>query len=312
MTEQKAFIQNQHLGRGINIIGYDPIWNARSTARMQDKHFQLLAEAGFNHVRINLHPFKYMGPAPEYELSPAWIDTLHWAVTQAQNQGLMLILDLHEFHTMAKDPIGNKGRMLAFWQQIAYRYADATETMVFELLNEPFGKLTPALWNEYLLEIHQLIRESNPHRTLIIGPGFWNGIDHLDELQLPEDDDNIIATVHYYRPMPFTHQGAAWSDYKHTVGIEWHNTPESHQSIIQDFAKAQQWAEQHQRPLYLGEFGAYDKADMASRTRYTSFVARHAESLEWSWGYWQFDSDFVLYDIDNDAWVTPLRDALLP
>ena len=66
------------------------------------------------------------------------------------------------------------------------------------------------------------------------------------------------------------------------------------------------------RPISLGEFGAYDRADMASRTRYTSFVARCAERLGWSWSYWQYDSDFIVYDIDRDCWIAPIRDALIP
>ena len=51
---------------------------------------------------------------------------------------------------------------------------------------------------------------------------------------------------------------------------------------------------------------------MDSRVRYISFVTRHAETLGWSWAYWQFDSDFVVYDIPNDKWVGPIRDALVP
>ena len=52
---------------------------------------------------------------------------------------------------------------------------------------------------------------------------------------------------------------------------------------MRDLARAQVWAERQERPILLGEFGAYDKADMASRARYTSFVARQAERLGWSW-----------------------------
>jgi endoglucanase len=186
------------------------------------------------------------------------------------------------------------------------------DSVVFEILNEPCRGLTPALWNVYMAEAYAIIRGTNPDRALIIGPGFWNSIDHLDELKLPEEDRAIITTVHYYRPMPFTHQGAAWADYKDTVGTEWHGTPAETAAVAADFAKAQAWAERHRRPLFLGEFGAYDKADMASRVRYTSFVARIAENLGWSWAYWQFDSDFIVYDIPHDAWVEPIRDALIP
>jgi hypothetical protein len=57
-TSVDAFTQNRRLGRGVNIIGYDPLWDSREQARMQDKHFRLISEAGFDHVRINMHPFK--------------------------------------------------------------------------------------------------------------------------------------------------------------------------------------------------------------------------------------------------------------
>ncbi len=307
-----AFSQNRRLGRGVNIIGYDPLWHSRTEGRMQDKHFRLIADAGFDHVRINLHPFKHMGDGPGYAIDPAWLDTLDWAVEQALNRDLLVILDMHEFNAMAKDPEGLKLRYLAVWEQLAARYSDAPDRVLFELLNEPNGKLTPALWNQYLLEPYAIVRRTNPERTLIIGPAFWNGIDHLEDLKLPEADRNIIVTVHYYHPMAFTHQGAAWSEHRDRTGVVWAGTPEERESITQDFQGVQAWATRLRRPILLGEFGAYDKADTASRVRWTSFVARHAESLGWSWSYWQLDSDFILYNIDEDHWVEPILHALIP
>ena len=307
-----AFAQNRRLGRGVNIIGYDPLWQSRAKARMQDKHFRLIREAGFDHVRINLHPFSHMGDAPDYAISPAWLETLDWALAQALEANLLVILDLHEFIAMGRDPAGLKPRFLATWVQLASRYSGYPDTVLFELLNEPNGALTPALWNQLLLEPYDIVRRTNPERTLILGPGFWNGIDHLHELELPEVDRNIIVTVHYYHPMPFTHQGAPWVEHWHQTGVPWLGTAEERQAIVRDLGSVQVWAEQHNRPILLGEFGAYDKADMASRVRYTSFIAREAERLGWSWSYWQFDSDFVVYDIDRDGWVTPILNALIP
>src|SRR6185503_18358657 len=55
------------------------------------------------------------------------------------------------------------------------------------------------------------IRESNPRRTIFIGPGKWNNVDELKNLVLPADDENLIVTVHCYEPYLFTHQGASWA-----------------------------------------------------------------------------------------------------
>ena len=224
----------------------------------------------------------------------------------------MVILDFHEFHAMGQDPMSHKEQFLATWEQMAERYKDCPDEVIFEILNEPNKELTPELWNQFHSEALAIIREANPTRTVIIGPGHWNNINYLEQLELPKDDRNIIVTVHYYSPMEFTHQGASWAGNKDKIGIEWSGTSEEKQAIIKDFEKAQTWSKEYDRPLFLGEFGAYDKADMDSRVRYISFVTRQAEELGWSWAYWQFDSDFIVYDIPNNKWIEPIRDALIP
>ena len=306
------FVQIKRLGRGVNILGYDPIWDDFDKARFTERHFRLIHDAGFQAVRINLHALQRMKASNGYKLDDTWLKTLDWAVKEALDNHLMVILDLHNYNDVAKDPEGYKPRFLAYWKQIAARFKDAPDSVLFEILNEPNRKLTPGLWHEFLSEVLPIIRATNPTRTLVIGPPYWNSIDHLDDLVLPEDDRNIIVTVHYYQPMNFTHQGASWSkEAAHLSGVTWGSTEEKAR-VEKDFARVQDWSLKHHRPILLGEFGAYEKAPMESRARYTAHVARTAESLGWAWTYWQFDSDFVVYDIDKDQWVEPILKALIP
>jgi endoglucanase len=305
-----AFTQAKRLGHGVNIIGYDPIWDSFEKGRFREKHFALLKEGGFHSVRINLHAYKHMDATGK--LDETWFKTLDWAVEKALVNDLAVIIDLHNFVEMAKDPVGLKPKFLAFWKQVAPHFRNAPSTVMFEILNEPNGDLTPELWNQYLKEALAIIRESNPTRTVIIGPGFWNSINQLDTLKLPENDRNLIVTVHYYLPMEFTHQGAPWAkEWVAVSGVKW-GTEAEKAKVVADFTPVQQWSKARQRPILLGEFGAYDKGDMASRAAYTAHVARTAESFGWAWSYWQFDSDFILYDIDKDKWTEPIRKALAP
>ena len=62
------FVQNKRLGRGVNILGYDPIWNDHDQARLKAGHFEKIREAGFDHVQINLFPFKFMDDFPDYTI----------------------------------------------------------------------------------------------------------------------------------------------------------------------------------------------------------------------------------------------------
>jgi endoglucanase len=299
------------MGRGVNIIGYDvELWKDYTKGRFKESYFKKIKEAGFSTIRINL--FAFSGMDSTYTLNPKWLETLEWAVKKGLEAGLMVILDMHEYNAMADDPIAKKEMFMSVWKQLAPRYKDQPSDVVFEILNEPNQKLSVELWNQYLADAIKLIRETNPHRTLIIGPGNWNGIESLPTLVLPEDDRNIIVTVHFYHPMPFTHQGAWWAkDFKDLSGIQWNGTKEEKAEVETKLKVAADWSMANDRPIFLGEFGAYDKGDMDSRVRYTAHVARTAEKFGFSWAYWQFDNDFIVYDIGKESWVKPILDALM-
>jgi endoglucanase len=307
-----AFTQCRDLGRGVNVLGYDPIWNSTDQARFKEEHFKIIRAGGFDTLRVNLYPFQHMGAAPKFQLSDSWWRTTDWVVSNALAAGLNVIIDLHEYEAQGKDAEGNKDRFLAFWRQVGLHFHNAPSSVLFEILNEPNGKMTPEIWNQYLVEALAVIRARNPTRTVVIGPAFYNSIDHLDELKLPDQDRHLIVTVHYYSPMDFTHQGASWVGRQGKIGVVWQGTAQERAAITSDFQKARVWATQHDRPIFLGEFGTYDKGDMTSRARYTGYVARTAERFGWSWAYWQFDSNFIVYDIPKHRWVEPIYHALIP
>ena len=309
-TPVDAYDQVKRMGRGVNIIGYDPLWDDFTKARFKDRHFERIKEGGFQTVRLNLQAFGHMDPANE--LDPVWLSTLDWAIGGALANHLTAIVDEHDFGPCGENAESCRARLKAFWQQVAERYKDAPASVIFEILNEPNGQITPGLWNEILKENLAIIRATNPSRTVVIGPAMWNSIFSLKTLELPADDRNIIATVHYYMPMTFTHQGASWSPQTAKLsGVKW-GTDAEKRKVEMDFAGVAEWSKAHGRPILLGEFGAYDKGDMDSRVSYTAHVARTAEALGWAWTYWQFDSDFIVYDMDKDEWVEPIERALIP
>jgi endoglucanase len=301
--------QVRAMRRGVNIVGYDPLWVDPAKARFKPRHLKLIKEAGFDAVRMVLGAFRFMNE--KHELPASWFATLDALVQEALAQKLTVILDEHDYNFCGRDADACRVRLLAFWSQVADHYKDAPSAVVFEILNEP-NKAMDARWNAIAAEALALIRKTNPNRNAIIGPGFWNNIGWLPKLELPQADRHIIVTVHYYLPMRFTHQGASWTpEYVALTRVTW-GTPEDHAAIDRDFDGVQAWAKEHQRPILLGEFGAYDKAPIDSRVKYTSAVARAAEKRGWAWAYWQFDSDFVVYLIDEDKWNEPILKALIP
>lgn len=306
---QGVALPAQALKRGVNILGYDPIWKEPAKARFQMRHLQIIREGGFDHVRLNLHAFEHMDASGQ--LPASWFKTLDEVLAASLNAGLQVIIDQHNFMDCAKAIDTCRTKLKAFWRQVAPRYKDAPDGVLFEILNEPNGAADP-LWNDILAENLQIIRETNPRRRVVVGPKFWNSMDHLDSLKLPEADRNLVVTFHYYSPFPFTHQGASWvEEFKNTSGITW-GTPAEQEQIKKDFDKVKAWAQKHNRPILLGEFGALETGALANRVAWTSAVARAAEARGFGWSYWQFDSDFIVWDMKADAWFKPILNALVP
>jgi endoglucanase len=83
--------------------------------------------------------------------------------------------------------------------------------------------------------------------------------------------------------------------------------------VDEAFGRVAAWSRKNNRPLYLGEFGAYEAADMQSRARWTEYVVRSAERNGMSWAYWGFwRCGFDAFDQKAQGWIEPLLKALAP
>lgn len=279
---------------------------------IRDEYFSIIREAGFDTVRIPIRWSAHAEERPPYKIDEEFFRRVDHIIGKALEQNLTVIINVHHYEEIMRDPRGHWERFIAIWRQISERYKDYPESLCFELLNEPHDSLTSNLWNALLLDAVKAIRETNPTRKIVVGPVDWNNVYSLKKLTMP-DDENIIVTFHLYTPFEFTHQGAEWVTPSPPVGRKWLGTDEERRQITNELDTAVQWAREHGNiPLLLGEFGAYSKADMNSRVRWTHFVAREAEKRGIAWCYWEFCAGFGVYDPVENKWREDLLNALIP
>ena len=112
-----AWDQDRVLGRGVNIIGYDPLWRDFKKGRFKTYHFYKIRQAGFSTVRIVLQSFQHMDA--HNRLPQHWIDTLDWAINSATHAGLNVIIDEHDFNLCSDNPDACHDKLVAFWKQVA-------------------------------------------------------------------------------------------------------------------------------------------------------------------------------------------------
>lgn len=307
-----AFRANQWLGRGVNLgNALDAPLAATWAVRLRGDYFEAIKAAGFDSVRIPVAWSLHTASQPPYAIEPSFLARVDWAIDQALTRGLTVVLDDHHDIGMEQKPDQNLARLTATWGQLARHYRGFSDKLFFELLNEPSGALSDAKWQEIMPVLLRTVRESNPNRTVIVGPGYWNSVDHLDRLELPPEDRHIIATIHYYVPLQFTHQGAGWMPGSDKwKGTTWTGTAQESAVLDRDFGKAAAWSARNSRPIYVGEFGAFQAADMDSRANWTRAVAQAARKRGFSFAYWEFCSSFGAYDPVTLKWRTPLLEAL--
>src|SRR5262249_23911930 len=94
--------QVRQMSRGVNIVGYDPLWRDASQARFKPRHFKVIHDGGFNSVRIVLSAFRFMNE--KNELPASWFSTLDGLIVQSLGvEGLTVILDEHDYWSCGKD-----------------------------------------------------------------------------------------------------------------------------------------------------------------------------------------------------------------
>jgi len=327
-ADSVAFTLAKSFRRGVNLANFlevppDQNWGNHST-RAAD--FQLIKNEGFDHVRIPVAWHHYCGPAPHFRIDAAIMRRVEQQLDFAQQVGLAAIVNLHHFDDFTADPHQHQPKLLKIWQQVATLVKDRPLSVALEILNEPSAAATTAVMNDVYASVIPSIRQIDSQRAIFVGPGHYNQSSELAGLRLPTDD-RLIVTVHSYAPFYFTHQGAEWSaEGKLLAGIKFPGPPVAPVSIsahapaelkhwIQrynqlppdqnpgavaavaaDLKLASDWGRYWNRPIHLGEFGAYRKAPPEDRARYYETVRREAERLGMGWCIWDWKAGFAYWD----------------
>jgi endoglucanase len=312
---ESAFAMNERLGRGINMGNcFEAPAETDWGNPWKPEYFRIMSNLGIKHVRIPIRwePAARSALTAPYTINPAFLGRIKQVVDTALKYKLHAIINMHHHDSLIANPDKQKARFLSQWNQIAQYFKNYPDSLLFEVLNEPNGNLTAAKWNTFFSDALSEIRKTNPTRCVIMGLAEWGGLAGLNSLQIPPDE-NLILTIHYYNPFKFTHQGAEWTgtESQSWLGTKWNDTDAERQTVENEFRYAVQFAQEQHIPVHIGEFGAYSKADQASRVRWTTFLSRWFELQKFSWAYWEFSAGFGIYDPATKQFLTPLVDALL-
>ena len=286
-------------------------------------------EAGFNVIRLPITWQNHMGPAPAYLLHSNWLDRVQEVVDYAIDNEMFVIINLHheEWYYPSYDNLDTaRTQLLTVWSQIAERFKDYDEHLIFEAMNEPRMVGTSVEWTGGNAEAHDVINQlnaafvdmmrkstngNNPYRHLML-PTYAasSGSSVLNNFVIPEDN-KVIVSVHAYTPYNFALNKSGTSSFDSS------NLADT-KDIISLFESLDHHFIQKGVPVILGEFGAMNKDNLEDRIDWAEFYVKTATSVGipciwWDNGAFTGDGEnFGLLDRRELVWVYPeIVDALL-
>ena len=279
-----------------------------------DRHLGRIAEAGFSAVRVVVSSAAHRS-SDSGEIDPAALDRVQRVVRTATEAGLAVVVANAIDPELMADPAAHRGRLLRSARALAGSIADHGSNVLLEPLSEPSQALD-AVWNGVLADLIDTVRSVDSVRTLVAGPRGFNNARFLADLDIPADERNLVIAIHHYWPIRFTMQGETWlgptelGDPTEWLGTTWTGSAAEQGELEQGFAAVAGWAAAHDRPLFVGEFGTTNNADMPSRVRWTRFNRELTERHGFAWGVWSFGPTFAVFDAEQDRWHPDLRGAL--
>jgi len=305
-----VFTTVQEMRKGVNLGNWMEAPNYNWGVDLDSTDIERIAEAGFQTIRVPIRWETRSDSLPPYAIEESFFAEVDDVIRWGRENQLYVVIDLHHHEALYEEPEDQKDRFMAMWSQISRRYQNESDSLLFEILNEPHGNLSAALWNDYLAEALDTIRLTNLDRAVVIGTAEYGGIGGMSKLEIP-NDPNLIFTVHYYEPFSFTHQGAGWVDPVPPVGVTWEGNYFELLDMKNSFDYVARWAAERNIPVFVGEFGAYSTADTISRALWTEAVARLSESHGFAWAYWEYNSGYGVWNEGQDRWNQYLLDALM-
>jgi len=268
-----------------------------------------LKQAGFDTIRLPLRWSTRMAETPPYAIDQAYLERVDEIIVWAGQIGLNIIINVHHYTQLNEDPDQHEPRLEALWDQLAYHYATAPDFLIFEFLNEPYSKMSVRRTDALNRRLLERIRVDNPDRWVILSTANWGTLDGLRKSR-PPYDARAILTYHDYLPFEFTHQGAPWAENVPPLGLSW-GTPKQISDMQARLDRAKAIAQRYRMPLFVGEFGVYEKVPTQQRAKWIRAMREGLEARDLAWCHWDYATTLRAYDLDREDWIPEIRAALL-
>lgn len=249
-----------------------------------------IKDRGFKTLRLPVTWYNHTGAAPDYTIDPVWMDRVEAVANYAFDNGMYVIINLHHEDYDATKPgtwlcptyakqAECTERIEKLWKQIATRFKDYGDYLLFETMNEPRQVGAKDEWNggnaehravvnAYNLAAVNAIRSiggNNTTRFIMVPQVTATPSAAISDLVIPNADTNIIVSVHNYNPFSFCLE---------KPGVKTWGSPAEISTLQNELKAISDHFVKNGQAVIVGEWGADNKSNYAERVTYYDVFAR--------------------------------------
>lgn len=302
---------------------YETGWGNQATTR---EAIQGIADSGFNVLRVPVSWGEHLSSDGSYTIDKAWLDRVNEIVDYGLDAGMFVILNTHHEEWLFPDEAhfeANSEELAKLWSQIAERFSGYNEKLIFEGLNEPRKRDTIYEWNGGDEEGQQVVNKlnavfvetvrnsggNNGKRCLMIPTYAASAMEKtFAAMEVPENDDKIIISVHAYIPYNFALASDNFTDY-------WSSSDPSCTAEIDNLMTTlKAYFLDKGTPVIIGEMGCVNRNNTEARKAWARYYVGKAHEygipcLWWDNGAYLGNGElFGIYSRDSGNWI--FRDVM--
>ena len=324
-----AALRSAPFSKGVNFSGWFESFSAAGIpfTRYAEQDFADVKSLGVDVIRLPVRMHSMTRGAPDYTIDPLLFKFLDMAVDWAEKYEIYIIIDNHSFDPVKGIDDDIDRILIPVWSQVARRYKDRSDYVVYEILNEPHG-ISDARWGEVQGMAVEAIRRIDQKHAIVVGGTEYNSIGKLSTIPR-YSDPNLIYTFHFYDPYLFTHQGANWggppvlatlagvpfpADRRRMPRIPpalrgtWvegslnysYADDATYSKLSSTLDRAVAFSKERDVPVFCGEFGVYMiNSHNEDRVRWYAFVAGALDRRNISRTSWDYYGGFGVFNSGN-------------
>lgn len=295
-----------------NGMSSETSWENPKTTKAMIK---AVKNAGFNTVRIPVSWGNHLDS--KGKIDKKWLDRVQEVVDYAYSQDMYVIINSHHDRSWIKlDEKSEKSvtdKFTYMWKQIAARFKNYDERLIFEAMNEPRTENTENEWlggtkseravlNRIYAKFVSDIRASggyNKTRFLMLTPYAASAVyTSMADLDIP-DDDKIIVSVHAYLP-----SDVALDTYSDSQTL----TADGKKEINGKLSLINKAYTSKGIPVIMGEFGTLNKSNTNERVKIAKYYLSVAKKYGIPCCWW--DNGSIAYEEGKEGFALLNRKTL--